>query len=151
MRPAVVALALALLGSAALGPAARGAEEPPKSAPTVAMEAVALPIIVDGQLINYVFCSIRLDLAANADGSKVRAKEQFFRDDLVRAGHRTPYTRLDDYTHIDEAKVRAEIMRFAPTVVGPGVVRTITITRQVSLRMLTLPGVKQQRPREIVP
>ncbi len=57
---------------------------------------VALPIIVDGQLINYVFCSIRLDLYPNADGAK--AKEEFFRDDLVRLGHRSPFTRKDDYT-----------------------------------------------------
>jgi hypothetical protein len=151
MRPAVVALVLALLGSALACPAARSAEEAPKSAPTVSLESVALPIIVDGQLINYVFCSIRLDLSPNVDGSLVRAKEQFFRDDLVRAGHRTPFTRPDDYTRIDEAKVRAEILRYAPSVLGPGVVRSAAVTKQVSLRMMALPGVRQQRSREIIP
>ena len=151
MRPAVVALALAVLGCALASPDAYGTEEAPKSAPTIAVESVALPIIVDGQLINYVFCSIRLDLNPNADGSLVRAKEQFFRDDLVRAGHRTPFTRQDDYTKIDEAKVRAEILRYAPTILGPGVVRTVVITKQVSLRLMALPGVRQQRAREIIP
>ena len=151
MRPVIVALALGLLGAAALGPAARGADEPPKSAPTISLEAVALPIIVDGRLINYVFCSVRLDLNPFSDGAAVRAKEQFFRDDLVRAGHRTPFTRADDYTKIDEAKVRAEIMRYAPSIVGQGVIRSITITKQVSLRMLTLPRARQQSAREIVP
>jgi len=150
MRPVVVALALGLLG-AALTPAARAADEPPKSAPTISLEAVALPIIVNGRLINYVFCTVRLDLNPNVDGAAVRAKEQFFRDDLVRTGHRTPFTRNDDYTKVDEAKVRAEILRFAPSIVGPGMIRSITITKQVSLKMLTLPSPPQQRQREIVP
>ena len=59
-------------------------------AQTVAMEAVALPIIVDGRLLNYVFCSIRLDLYPNVDGAKVHAKEEYFRDDLVRVGRAIP-------------------------------------------------------------
>jgi hypothetical protein len=151
MRPAVVALILAVLGSVLAAPAAYSAEEASKSAPTIALESVALPIIVDGRLINYVFCSIQLDLNPYVDGSLVRAKEQFFRDDLVRAGHRAPFTRRDDYTKVDEAKVRAEILRFAPSVVGPGVVRSAVITKQVSLKLMTLPGVQQQRPREIIP
>src|SRR3569623_1356380 len=77
------------------------AEDKDKAASqTIALEAVALPIIVDGRLLNYVFCSIRLDLYPNADGAKVRAKEEFFRDDLVRVGHRTPFVRKDDYNKV---------------------------------------------------
>jgi hypothetical protein len=124
----------------------------PQSGPqTVALEAVALPVIVDGQLINYVFCSIRLDLYPNADGAKVRAKEEYFRDDLVRMGHRNPFTRKDDYTRIDEAKVRAEIMRIAPGLVGPGVIRSAAVTRQTSQKLMTLPPTQQTHSREIIP
>src|ERR1700751_3334875 len=104
------------------------AAAPPPAPQTMALEAVALPVIVDGRLINYVFCSIRLELYPNADGAKVRAKEEYFRDDLVRMGHRNPFTRNDDYTKVDEARVRAEIMRIAPGLVGPGVIRSATIT-----------------------
>ncbi len=118
---------------------------------TLALEAVALPVIVDGTLINYVFCSIRLDLYPNADGLKVHDKEQYIRDDLVRVGHRTPFTRKDDYTRIDEAKVRAEILRFAATLVGPGVVQSVTITKQSSQKLLTLPSIPQTKQREIIP
>lgn len=123
----------------------------PPTAQTLALEAVALPIIVNGQLINYVFCSIQLDLAANADGAKVRDKEQYFRDDLVRAGHRTPFTRLDDYTRVDEAKVRAEVLRFAAQTVGPGVVKAVVITKQTSQKLKTLPPVQKPAPNEILP
>jgi hypothetical protein len=120
-------------------------------AQTVALEAVALPIIVDGQLINYVFCSIRLDLFPNVDGARVRAKEEYFRDDLVRVGHRTPFVIKDDYTHVDVARVRAEILRIAPSLVGRGVVRSVTITRQASQKLMPVSPSQQTHSREIVP
>ena len=146
----LVPLALGLLIAVAPVEPVLAAETPP-APQTVALESVALPIIVDGRLINYVFCSIRLDLYPNADGAKVRAKEQFFRDDLVRMGHRSPFTRQDDYTRVDEAKVRAEVMRIAPGLVGPGLVRSATITRQSSQKLMTLPPSQQSRSREIIP
>jgi hypothetical protein len=49
--------------------AAADKDKDKSTAQTIALQAVALPIIVDGQLINYVFCSIRLDLYPNADGA----------------------------------------------------------------------------------
>ena len=127
------------------------AAQAPSAPQTIALEAVALPVIVDGRLINYVFCSIRLDLYPNADGAKVRAKEEYFRDDLVRMGHRNPFTRKDDYTKVDEAKVRAEVMRIAPGLVGPGVIRSATIIRQTSQKLMTLPPAQQTHSREIIP
>ena len=123
----------------------------PADPQTVALEAVALPIIADGKLINYVFCSIRLDLYPHADGARVRAKEEYIRDDLVRMGHRSPFTRKDDYTKVDEAKVRAEIMRIAPELVGPGVIRSATIIKQTSQKLMTLPPPPQTHAPEIIP
>src|SRR3569833_1974905 len=112
-------LALGLMIAIAPAQPVLAAEDKDKAASsqTIALEAVALPIIVDGKLINYVFCSIRLDLYPNADGAKVRAKEEYFRDDLVRTGHRAPFVRKDDYTKVDEVWVRAEILRVAPSLV----------------------------------
>lgn len=144
----------ALLLSLLIAAPAQAAEDKKGEAPkpqTIALEAVALPVIVDGRLINYVFVSIRLDLTPRADGAAVRAKEQYLRDDLVRTGHRTPFTRLDDYTRVDERKVKAELMRYAPTVVGPGLIQSVTITKQVSQKLQTLPPVQQSRQAEIIP
>jgi hypothetical protein len=42
-------------------------------------------------------------------------------------------------------------MRYAKTVIPPGTIKSIVITRQVSQKMLTLPGVPQQRRPEIIP
>jgi hypothetical protein len=153
--PPTLARTLALLlgltiAFGALQPA-RAAEKE-KSAPrSVTLSSVALPIVVDGKLINYVFCAIRLDLYPNAEESKVRAKEEFFRDDLVRAGHRAPFTRKDDYTRVDEARVRAEVMRFAQSALGPGVVRAVAVARQNSQKLTTLPPPPQTRTQEIIP
>jgi hypothetical protein len=144
-------LALGLLIAVAPVQPVLAAEDKPAAPQTIALEAVALPIIVDGQLLNYVFCSIRLDLYPNADGAKVRAKEQYFRDDLVRTGHRTPFVRKDDYTRVDEARVRAEVLRVAPSLVGAGVIRSAVITRQSSQKLMTLPPPPQTHSPEIIP
>jgi hypothetical protein len=144
---------LALLGAAlALAtPAHADVDGKTTSNQTIQMESVALPVIVNGQLLNYVFVSIRLELMPRADGALVRGKEQFFRDDLVRTGHRAPFTRFDDYTKVDEAKVRAEILRAAPGIVGAGVVKTAVITKQVSQKMLGVPRTATKTAPDIIP
>jgi len=128
MKAARIWLAIAALALAA-APARAAETGEGASAPTIQMESVALPVIVNGALLNYVFVSIRLELFPHTDGSAVRLKEQFFRDDLVRSGHRTPFTRFDDYTKIDEAKVKAEVLRAAPGIVGPNVIKNAVITQ----------------------
>ncbi|MDB5458732.1 MAG: hypothetical protein JWO72_473, partial [Caulobacteraceae bacterium] len=69
-----------LLACLAIGGAARAAEDKGKAPQAIQLEAVALPVIVNGALLNYVFVSVRLELMPKADGAAVRAKEQFFRD-----------------------------------------------------------------------
>ena len=153
MKRTLAVLCAALAVGAAIP--ARAAEEKDKekekAAQTIQMASVALPVIVDGALLNYVFVSIKLELQPGADGAGVRGKEQFFRDDLVRYGHRTPFTRMDDYTRVDEAKVRAEILRAAVGIVGPGVVKTALITKQTSQKMLTTPSAGRKRAPDIIP
>jgi hypothetical protein len=144
-------LALGLMIAVAPVQPVLAAEDKAGGPQTIALEAVALPIIVDGQLLNYVFCSIKLELYPNADGAKVRAKEQYFRDDLVRVGHRAPFVRKDDYSHVDEAKVRAEILRIAPSLVGARMIKSVTITRQASQKLLPPAPKPQTESREIVP
>ncbi len=145
-------LTASIVGLALIGGAARAADDKKDAPPqTIQMEAVALPIIVKGALLNYVFVSIRLELSPTADGSMVRSKEQFFRDDLVRTGHRTPFVRMDDYTKVDEARVRAELLRFAPSIVGAGVLKNAVITKEVSQKNIATPRQGPAAPREIVP
>jgi flagellar basal body-associated protein FliL len=116
-------------------------KDEPKAPQSVILDTVVLPVIVKGQLINYVFVSIRLELDPSADGAAVRNKQQYIRDDLVRASYRTPFTLATNYAKLDEAKIKAEIMSYAPSVIGAHAIRLIVITKQVSQKMRTLPPV----------
>lgn len=91
---------------------------------------VAAPIIVNGKLLNYVFVSVRLNLAGRADAARWREKEPFFRDALVRSAHRTPFLKQGSYTAIDEAALKGAMMREAGRIAGPGVVAGVDVTSQ---------------------
>jgi len=96
----------------------------------VDLQPVGLPIVVRGQLVNYVFVYVRVNLTAEADTARVREKEPFFRDALVRMAHRTPFTNPADYNRIDEGRVSAALMGEASAIAGPGVVRSVVVTSQ---------------------
>jgi len=116
----------------AAGPAFAGEEAPRKEVGQyVDLQPVGLPIIADGQLVNYVFVNVRLNLTAGADTSRWRAREPFFRDALVRLGHQTPFTVSGDYQKIDAARLTGALMRQASAITGPGVIRSVVVTSQV--------------------
>jgi hypothetical protein len=93
----------------------------------VDMAPVALPVVVDGRLVNYVFVDIRINLTSSADMTKLRDMEPYFRDALVRIGHRTPFTRYDDYTRLDEARLKASLFQQATAIGGAGAIASIEI------------------------
>ena len=78
-----------------------------------------MPIIVNGRLVNYVFVYVRINLATGADTPRWRDKEPYFRDALVRLGHRTPFTWPSDYTRLDEARLKARSSRRRAPSPGP--------------------------------
>jgi len=100
----------------------------------VDLQPVALPIVIEGQLVNYVFVTVRLNLASGADTPRWRAKEPYFRDALVRAGSATPFTLGEAHDKIDIAKMTASLMKSAAAIAGPNVVRSITVLSQVPSR-----------------
>src|SRR5690606_28425915 len=108
---------LLLTAGAARASAPAKAEKP--ASQFVDLGAVAMPIIVDGRLVNYVFCSIRINLTATADAQRLRLKEPFFRDALIRAAHETPFVSTQDYLSVDEAKLKAAVLRDARAIAGP--------------------------------
>ena len=62
----------------------------------VELQPVGLPIVSGGRLVNYVFVYVRINLTSSANASRLREKEPFFRDAMVRAAHRTPFTLASD-------------------------------------------------------
>lgn len=128
IRRAVIAatFALTVTGGAVAAP-------PPGPAQVgqyVDLQPVGLPVVARGQLMNYVFVYVRLNLTANADVAKLRDKEPYFRDALVRMAHRTPFTVATDYNRVDEGRLTAAMMREATTIAGDGAVRSVVITSQ---------------------
>jgi hypothetical protein len=118
-------LAAALIASTAAGPA--GAGEPAQSSAGhyVDISPVALPVVENGRIRNYIFVAVRLNLSAGVDPLSVREKEPYFRDALVRAGHRRPFTVPGEMTRVDEPQVRATVLSQAAAIVGPGVVTSV--------------------------
>src|SRR5271168_4496718 len=105
----------------------------------VDLQPVALPIVVDGQLVNYIFVHVRINLRTGADIIKVREKEPFFRDALVRDAHRTPFTVPSDWQKVDEAKLIAVMTRDAVAITGPGIVSSVAITSQIPEKHVMAP------------
>jgi hypothetical protein len=127
LRRALTAALLLLLAEPAQA-AEKGGQAPVGQ--YVDLQPVGLPIVVRGQLVNYVFVYVRVNLTAEADTARVRQKEPFFRDALVRMAHRTPFTNPADYNRIDESRVSAALMGEVSAIVGPGVVRSVVVTSQ---------------------
>ncbi len=123
------ALLLAVVAFLALTSSALAADAPqsPPDDHAVTLSPVALPIIANGQVVNYVFVTAKVVLTSRADDFTLRDKEPFFRDALVRAAYRTPFVVANDFNRIDEAKLKAALLRDAIQIAGAGNVRGVVI------------------------
>jgi len=135
MKALAAALILALASAPAVASEPKSKSE--ESGQYVAVSPVGLPVVVGGKVINYVFVTVRIDLSPTANAAKLREREPYFRDALVRAGNRTPFTLASDYTKIDEKRLVAAMTRDAVAIAGPGAVRGVKVVSQApkSLRV----------------
>lgn len=117
--------AAAVLGLAP--PAHAGGEE---EAASVSIAGVGLPVIAGGRLRNYVFVTLRLHLARGADAAAIRNKDAFFRDALVRAAHRTPFTVADDWTRLDARTMASALMQASTRIAGARQISRVEIVSQ---------------------
>jgi hypothetical protein len=90
--------------------------------------------------VNYVFVNIRINLTNGANAARLREKEPFFRDALVRAGHRTPFTDPTNLSAVDVAKLRAALTREATAIAGPGQILSVVVTSQAPRRRIRMPS-----------
>ena len=138
IRRTLLAAALAL---AATG--AHAAEEKKEGKGDVGqyvdLQPVGLPIVKDRVLVNYVFVIVRINLTTAANAAKLREKEPFFRDALIRAGHKAPFTNPADLTQVDAKRLAATLTRDAIAIAGPGQIRSVEITSQKSRRRTGFP------------
>ena len=138
MSKRLLILALSLVAIA--GPVLAGDDKTPKAVGQyVDLQPVAMPIVADGRLVNYVFVYVRINLTGGADVIRLRTKEPFFRDALVREGHRTPFVVPGDWQRIDPAKLTAALWRDAVAIAGPGAVSSVVVTSQAPQRRVMPP------------
>jgi hypothetical protein len=131
-------IALAALGIADVARA--GEKDKGDVGQYVDLQPVGVPIVSKGQLVNYVFVYVRLNLTSSANAAKLREREPYFRDALVRAAHRTPFTLPSDLNKVDQGRMTASLFTEATAIVGPGQIRSVVITSQAPRRRIITPA-----------
>lgn len=139
-RTLIAAAGTAVVGALTPRAALAGGPTGGNAPATLKIENLGLPVIADGRLRNYVFVEIQLTLAAGQDQNAVRTKAPYLRDAVVKAAHRTPFTRAGDWNSLDARLLSAAVMRSAATVVGRGAVARVDVTSQTARRRLRAPS-----------
>jgi flagellar basal body-associated protein FliL len=101
-----------------------------KADPVIKLQSLALPIIANGLLVNYVFVQASITLKPEILLTVFEGKEPMLRDAIVREAHSKPFMRPDSYVALDEARLKASILRETNRLIGPGKVAMVTIIKQ---------------------
>lgn len=132
-RDLIAAGTAAALAATATGSSASDTPAPEGAALNIA--GVGLPVIVGGRIRNYVFVTVRLYLGEGQTPETMRPKDPFFRDALVRTGHRAPFVIPGDWTRLNETAINAAIMAMAPIIAGRGAVTRSEVLMQSPRRL----------------
>jgi hypothetical protein len=105
----------------------------------VDLQPLPMPIVINGELVNYVFVYVRLNLSTGANVIRLREMEPYFRDALIRAGHRAAFVVPTDYQKVDTGRLTATMMREAIAIAGPGQIRSAVVTSQTPQKRVSQP------------
>jgi hypothetical protein len=136
------AIAAALIASTLLGglSIARASEKASSEGESEAggrnMDApyLAVPVVRDGRLLNYLFVSVRFNIAPGVDLWRTREKAAFLRDALVRASHATALADANDPNALDRGRAIALYSGVARQVLGERTVQSVSIISSYSSR-----------------
>ena len=95
---------------------------------------VAIPVFENQSVVNYIFLTVKLNLTAKADVSKLREKEPYFRNQLMPAAYKTSFALPDKRDTLDEARFKNAMMSELGRVAGPGMIQSIEIVSQTPKR-----------------
>jgi hypothetical protein len=146
-RRAFLAASLALLATPALARSAKkekkgGKEGEGEAAPdpVIKLQSMALPVIAGGKLINYVFVQMTITLKPGVLVTVFDGKEPLLRDAVVREAHAKPFLRPDSYVALDEARLKASVLRETNGLIGPGKVALVTVVKQTPRNFMAPPA-----------
>ncbi|WP_312594645.1 hypothetical protein [Brevundimonas sp.] len=131
-RTLIAAGTVALTGG--LPRVASASSDAPAAPASLSIAGLGLPVIDGGRLRNYVFVALRLELGAGKTMEQIKPKEAFFRDALVRAAHRTPFTVPGDWTRLDERALSAALVSASAAISGRGSIRRVEVVSQTPRR-----------------
>lgn len=95
---------------------------------------LAVPVVRDGRLVNYLFVSVRIEIAQGVDLWRTREQAHILRDALVRAGHRHALADPRDDNALNEARAIEVFQATAVEVLGQRAVRGVSIISSYSNR-----------------
>lgn len=146
-RRAFLTASLALLASPAFARSAKKEKKGGKEGegedapdPVIKLQSMALPIIANGKLVNYVFVQMSITLKDGVPTTVFEGKEPLLRDAIVREAHSKPFMRPDSYVAVDEARLRGSILRETNGLIGPGKVALVALVKQTPRNFVPPPA-----------
>jgi len=114
---------MAVVGSAVLASLAHASGPPAKekaktgeeeqlSSRSMDVPYLAVPVVRDEVLVNYLFVSVRIEIAQGVDLWRTREQAHFLRDALVRASHSEDLADPNDINLLNESRA-VEVYRAA--------------------------------------
>ncbi len=137
MKRAIAAALLAstlLAGLAHAQPKGDAASAAAESGRTMDAAYIAVPVVREGRLVNYLFVTLRIEIAPGVDLWRTRERAHFLRDALVRAAHQRPIAHATRDDQLDNSAALAAFRAAAQEALGAQAVRTVTIVSTYSSR-----------------
>ncbi len=127
-----------LATASASGPAAKakGGDGEASEAIARSMDApyLAVPVVRDGQLVNYLFVSARIEISNAVDLWQTRERAHFLRDALVRASHANDLAQTEDSDALNEPRAIEVYRAAAIQALGEQAVARVIIVASYSSR-----------------
>jgi len=104
----------------------------PQSGRSMDAPYLAVPVVRDGQLVNYLFVSIRIEITSGVDLWRTRERAHYLRDALVRASHANDLSDPNDSNALNEARAIEVYRAAAIHALGERAVGPVTIIASYS-------------------
>lgn len=95
---------------------------------------LAVPVVRDGVLVNYLFVSLRIEIAQGVDLWRTREQAHFLRDALVRASHANDLSDAQNIDALNEARALEVYRAAAIEALGARAVGQVSIVATYSSR-----------------
>ncbi len=137
MRTLLLFFVSLFLFAAPLAPAHASGAKPKAEADSnriIDIQSVPAPVFKDGKLLNYIFLTVKLEMAKGQNVLNDRERVHFVRDALVRNLHKTSIGKADRIDEVDEAVAIKVVLASAAQIFGDKAVTAVTIVSAEPLR-----------------